>query len=292
MASQQILFTVMPRGITQNADPLPVSVYVSPRLVGADRLGEFPDWLGWTARLAGGLSLTFRAAGREISRPIDTAPLRPALWQAMFDEETYVRSHAFDDYSDRAILSYPVRYALSAIKATYQRAGVELALPDRTPPIRGEQEHSPHRRLVRELVDGLAVDWDEKRGDALRAYYRKAFASPAGSFFPRRYQEGDLGPDGLLKKMPPPAADKFFRERMTEQFAVFHHVPPGRPIQKDEVDFAKLIDFHQALSSLNSYPELLRALGLVLDFMLPADFLRPATGFVGRVSVSDVPGAQ
>src|SRR5581483_7782934 len=37
-------------------------------------------------------------------------------------------------------------------------------------------------------------------------------------------------------------------------------------------DRAKLIDFHQALTSLNSYPELLRALGLVLDFDLPNEF--------------------
>ena len=52
MASEQtILFTVMPRGISLNSATAPVSVFVSPRLDGADHLGAFPDWLNWTRHL-------------------------------------------------------------------------------------------------------------------------------------------------------------------------------------------------------------------------------------------------
>ena len=76
MATQQILFTVMPRGITQNAHPLPVSVYVAPRLTGADRLVEFPDLLDWTGRLVDrGLSLTFSANAQTLTVPVDASPL-------------------------------------------------------------------------------------------------------------------------------------------------------------------------------------------------------------------------
>ena len=39
------------------------------------------------------------------------------------------------------------------------------------------------------------------------------------------------------------------------------------------IDTKNLLDFHQALSALNSYPELLRALGLVFDFNLPLGFM-------------------
>ena len=291
MASQQILFTVMPRGIVSRGGDLPVSVYVSPRLTGSQRLGDFPDWRYWTELLQHNFTVTFRAAGREITRRLDPAPLRPRLWEALFDDETFVRPHKFDDYdySSRAIHSYPMRYALSTLKAMYQRAGVELALPDRTPPIRGEQEQSRHRAIVREIVAGLAVNWDERRGEALRDHYRQLFGRRAGAFFPRQYSEGDLGPDGLLKTMPPPAADTFLRQRMMEQFAILHHVPAGEPIKKENIDFDTLIDFHQVLSSLNSYPALLRALGVVLDFDLPADFLQPTNGFVDTISVSGLP---
>ena len=51
MAQQTILFTVMPRGVSINATKLPISVLVSPRLVGASNLGKFPDWLSWTQQL-------------------------------------------------------------------------------------------------------------------------------------------------------------------------------------------------------------------------------------------------
>jgi len=52
MAAQQtILFTVIPRGGRTEGDTLPVSVIVSPRLGGEDRLGAYPDWVRWTRRL-------------------------------------------------------------------------------------------------------------------------------------------------------------------------------------------------------------------------------------------------
>ena len=131
---------------------------------------------------------------------------------------------------------------------------MELALPDRSPSIRHEEDVSHHRRVIRDLVKGFEVNWDEERGATLRDYYRDHFGSPTAAFFPSQYQPADLGPDGLLKTMPPPAADQFFRKRMTEQFAVFNHVPQGKPVEENPPDFDTLIDFHQALSSLNSYP--------------------------------------
>jgi hypothetical protein len=290
MASQQILFIVTPRSITLNADPLPVSVYVTPRLTGADRLEAFPDWLNWTTFLKEGFSLKFRCDGRELTRSINTQPLQPKLWKGLFKGDTFVRSHSFDDYSARAIHSYPIRYALSTIKKTYQIAGLELALPDRTPSIRGEKEQSPRRGRVRQLLSGFAVNWDEERGEQLRKRFASIPAGTMGAIFQHLNVADNLGADGLLNTMPP--QDSELRQLMMQQFALFHHVPPGKPIEKDNVDFEHLIDFHQALSSLNSYPELLRALGLVLDFELPADFLRPSSGSIGKISVSDVPDAH
>ena len=62
--TQTIVMTVIPRGVAMNADSLPVSVFVTPRLAGADKLGAFPDWLQWTRRLKeNGLTLTLRCVG-------------------------------------------------------------------------------------------------------------------------------------------------------------------------------------------------------------------------------------
>src|ERR1700716_2689166 len=123
--SQTVLFTVMPRGIAVNADRLPVSVFVSPRLEGADSLGAFGDWPTWTRGLKdSGLTLEFSIGQSTFSAAIDPDPLRPELWEQLFNEKTLVRSHTFDDYMDRSIISYPVRQVLSGLKAIYQAATV------------------------------------------------------------------------------------------------------------------------------------------------------------------------
>jgi hypothetical protein len=238
MANQMILFTVMPRGITFNAAALPVSVYVAPRLMGANDLGSFPDWLSWTRSLKdNGLTVTFRCGAQQTSLPIATAPLRPELWEAMFNARTFVRSHTFDDYSERAILSYNLRYALSSIKSVYQQAGIGLALPDRRPPIRGEEGESHHRRLLKQLIAGFEVNWGDRLGTDLRQRERHLFGASGGASFPLPYQAADLGPDGLLQTMPPREADQSYRQRVAQQFAVCNHVPQGKPIAENPPDF-------------------------------------------------------
>src|SRR5437879_5298125 len=119
--SQTILFTVIPRGVSLNPETLPVSVFISPRLRGTDQLGAFPDWLAWAARRQDmGLRLVLECGGLTREAEMPREQLRPELWRALFNEETFVRSHAFDDYSDRFIASYPLRAALSALKGVYQ----------------------------------------------------------------------------------------------------------------------------------------------------------------------------
>ena len=113
-----------------NTDSLPVSVFVTPRLAGADELGAFPDWLQWTRRVKeNGLTLTLRCSGNEHDVTVDPQALDPNLWESLFDEGTFVRSFEFD-YSGKPVMSYSVRQALSVLKSMYQQAGISLALPE------------------------------------------------------------------------------------------------------------------------------------------------------------------
>lgn len=289
MARQKIQFTVMPRGISLDAATAPVSVYVSPRLYEDDRLGAFPDWLTWTRNLQDqGLALTFRAGARTLTLPVDTAPLRPDLWEQMFNAKTFVRSHTFDDYTRRAIFTYPLRYALSMIKTIYQKAGVVLALPDRGEGDDERQGGSQNRRLLNGLLTGLQENWDDKLGLRWRNELRDLGVEHLASFYAPLYTQDNIGADGTFNPIPPDA-DLPYRKQMLMQHAVFRHIPPGKSLKDNPPDFDKLIDFHQALSSLNSYPALLRALGLVFDFDLPDKFVDPAPSDLGRLGVSDVP---
>jgi hypothetical protein len=295
MPQQTILFTVMPRGLSVNTKTLPVSVLVSPRLMGASNLGSFPDWLDWTQQLKdNGLSITFRSGTHTHTMPIERTVLHPELWQAMFNRDTYVRTHTFNDYTRRAIFSYPVRLALSAIKSMYQESSVALGLPDRNASPEKDQQESAYRRFIKGLLSGMEVNWTDEAGEKLRQAYRDRFGHPglANSSLAAHYDPSWLAPDGTLKILAPSgtSASTNFHQFVATQFAVYSHMPQGASIQDNPPNFDTLIDFHQALSSLNSYPELLRALGLVFDFELPADFLTiTAINTPGKLSAVDLP---
>lgn len=274
--SQTILFTIMPRGTTLDADPLPVSVLVSPRLVGEARLGAFGDWLGWTRLLAErGLSLRIDCAGQSTTLAIDPAPLRPELWEALFNAETLVRSHEFDDYSSGGVHSYPFRKGLALIKDLYQQIGVELALPDTHPAKR--EGGARARSTLRGALSGLPINWNAEKArswpratrlDGSAASLRRNLALWANNA-----QAFDA--EGLPPQPFPPSDDpNSGRSRFLQHFAAFHHLPAPPALEDAEtVDHSETLDFHQALSSLNTYGAVQRALGLVFDLELPRDFV-------------------
>jgi hypothetical protein len=276
--SQTVLFTVMPRGISLNGGTLPVSVVVSPRLAGADRLDAFPDFVDWTQKLVtSGLRFSFRCGTRTATAAIDTAVLQPRLWRALFNADTFVRSHAFDDYSSHGVMSFSVRESLSALKAVYQEAGVVLALPDpsddRDPFDPESGRHGgpsvTNRDRLQAILGGLDVHWNRDNARSWRAVARHRSASGTGS----RALAGPLDGEGLITAARNPGA----YQSIAGPFSAFHHMPtPDRttagPVKVDPDAF----DFHQALSALESHPELQRALGLVFDLDLPTDLV-PAT---------------
>lgn len=287
-AEQTVLFTVLPRGISINRPTHPLSILVSPRLVGESRLGAFPDWLTWTNRLReNGLVFTLRAGPRTIDVPIDRAILRPDLWQALFNDATLVRSRTFDDYSRHGIISYSVRESLSLIKSIYQEAGVLLALPEAE---RNEQtsERGGNRALLQALLDGLDVHWNGDLGQSwrrlVRAMHSPAAASALAGGTVQRSLQGPLDSEGLIIAQRNAGA----LQGVAIPFAVFHHLPTPRSETAGEVAIdPDAFDFHQAIGSLETHPELMRALGLILDIEVPVDFLEPtAAGSFSTVSVA------
>src|SRR5437660_5333739 len=135
----------------------------------------------------------------------------------------------------------------------------------------------------------MTVNWNEDRGrgwrDALRTrqqatLQRLAGGIPPGVLNPFRtmpgvqaaFTAGDLGGDGLpnATQLPPPGSSEAqaLRHDLAVQFALYQHLPPAPSFVPP--DMATVIDFHKAISALQAYPVLLRALGLVFDFELPA----------------------
>jgi hypothetical protein len=286
--TQTIMFTAMARGIAIDKPTLPVSVLVSPRLAGAPTLDAFPDWLRWTKHLKDdGLKVTFAANGHSHTATIDPAPLRPELWDAIFDKKTHVADYAFDDYGERLVVSYPNRATLTLLKSIFQIGGLQLALPGEV-----SDENQGKRRQLLQLIDGLAVHWSPDRAtgwrnalhERQRSQLARAGENPSAGAFNRfrlaagaaaPFSAGELGSDGLpnATRLPPPgsAEAQSLRQELAAQFALYHHQPQPKTFTPSDPD--SVLDFHKAISALQSYPALLRALGLVFDFELPTNFL-------------------
>lgn len=291
MATEQsLIFTAVPRDGATQGDTVGLSIVVSPRLRGGQRLGEFPDWLDWTGRLAdAGLRLTLQAGTHSSELEVNTGLLRPKLWRELFGESTPVRSHRFDDHAARAgegVLSHSLRAGLSLLKSVYRRASVDLALPDRYDGIR--KHDLGNRGVLADLLDGVGVHWDEKSARERRAANRR-----------RSLQERDragltavrgaaqLDAEGAYLAADVAQWDAARKNQVAERFASFSRMPtpayatgkaPGDPNGPLLGDPDAALDFHQALSALGNYPALLRALGLVFDFEVPRAALSVTAG--------------
>ncbi|MDQ3678009.1 MAG: hypothetical protein M3401_14645 [Actinomycetota bacterium] len=279
--AQTILFTPMPRGVSLGSENLPASIVVSPRLQGEGHLGAFADWLSWTRRLQqDGLTVVMRSNAGLFEASVDRQPLRPDLWEAIFKADTFVRSHTFDDYSEHGLISYPVRETLSALKSIYQEAGLRLALPAPAPGTQRDDRRG-NRAVLRELIDGFDVHWNSDSASRwrrqVRDLYRSGRLGGTGN-------SGDRDDEGLTFEAP----TRDGHRAVALQFAVFHHMPTP-PREDLKPDWGRQLDFHQVLSSLGAYPALQRALGLVFDLHLPADFV-PMTpmGQFGTITVEKV----
>jgi hypothetical protein len=293
MASQNLVFVLLPNGILP-AKTLSLSVYLTPRLQSGNTLAAFPDFLDWAGLVKDhGLTLTFGCAGKTHAVPVTQGILRSDVWQEIFKKDTYVEPYKIPDFDQRLIVSYPVREATSFLKYAYQAVGSGSFL--------GQQERGGLAHLLRDLVfrDGdksnLASEisskrldmWKEQRGNLSEGVANKAPGKVGVLELPAF--AAVVPPDGVPAPLTPPANA---HDTMT-RFAMYHHMPPAPnrpPLPQTEADFKKTLDFHRALTSLNSYPSLMRSLGLVFDVELPGDFCpaSPSAGLYGTIELLKV----
>lgn len=248
-ASQQVIWTCLPNGHADETE-LHVSVMVSPRLKlfgGPPELSQFDDWLNWPAKLAH-REWTFEIDGVKRSGNLVSAP-DSAVWKALFPPTTYVKSHTFQDFSDRTILSYPMADLARLIDSVYQ--GLAIGAMDDLPTAssfgaiaRPLQKPKDPESVIRQLKGEGVAAFSSNLPDALDllgTYHR-----PLERAETHHYQ--NKGPDD------PQPSSKWRSQRLA-------------PLPAPE-DFQKLIDFHQVVSAMGQHPMLLRLCGLVLDFKI------------------------
>ena len=253
--TQTIVMTVIPRGRDEHR--LPAGVRLRDAQARRRRQARrLPDWLQWTRRLKeNGLTLTLRCEGNEQDVTVDPQRLDPLLWESLFTEDTFVRSFEFDDYSG-PVMSYSVRQALSVLKSIYQQAGVSLALPEDS----GQSKERGNRFVLRQLLDGLDVNWSPRDGEHWRDLLRRRSSSGGvGGSRRRSSRRRSSMPraSSRARRAPPRSSPSPSVLRLPS------HADAEGPRRQNagrgaRPDWDTQLDFHQALGSLNAYRSLQR----------------------------------
>ena len=281
--TQTLLWVALPNGVQADGDTrhLRLSVFVTPHLRTDEgkTLAHFPDFLDWAARMQRG-QVTFTLHvddGTQVQATVVSPPPDPTLWKVLFTPDIPVRPYEFDDFSNRPIVSFPVTRVLGYLKERYQ-AVASLApfdLPAVTRVEGDEERRDTLDEIFHDLVwlqgRDLRVENEEQLSERLNESLKSA-----RDVARERRAAGLLGgdliePSGLTD--PDDPRDAFYRAML------FHYRPrQAKPVELPEgadaqARFEEEVDFHQMLSALGDFPQLLRRLGLVFDLQVPADAL-------------------
>ncbi len=302
MATQSLLWTTLPNGLTDDGDGILVSVVLAPRLDpqgDPPQLSTFaPDWLDWPATLAqatfeidyGGATvavpMTQFAGPSRVDQRVGTPD--SAAWTALFGNDLLVRSGPFVDHSDKDILSYEAADLADVISELY--GGLADRADGDLPSVTGLLESPGWQPLLHALerLDSRAT-FDLRTG--LRDT-RRLFAEYRNNRFENLEGTAALLARAQLFHTPPTrqvdVVDLPRQDDPRIQASWREHEKTQLP---EPEDFAKQLDFHQIVGAMSSYPTVLRRLGLVVDFVVDrAQFAESADAPLS-VTVTFSPGA-
>lgn len=273
MTRQVVSWIALPRGIDVAAHTLRLSVFISPRLSGDTgapdemlSLSQFADFAVWPERLnADPVSFVVELAGQRIQSTIVSAPPDPSLWASLFGASTPVQSYVSpDDPTGRPVLTYSHAALRSHVRDSFiqTHASSPINVPDR---------QTFARTAFAELHASLGSTTGGSLSDRIERGLAnaRALATVSGA------------------SMTQPFVDTGTQASQFDQLIAFHHRSKDAAAMLP-APVPPTLDFHQILTSLADYPELLRRLGLVIDLEF-AEGTFPATGAVRVVPRFNTP---
>ncbi|HEX2398926.1 MAG TPA: hypothetical protein VHJ79_02850 [Mycobacterium sp.] len=263
------LLTALPCNRDLQAGRLRVTAFVTARV---DITGDnppvpltlcptFSDWGQVSGQIQ--LALAYRSGpntGTVALQP-DPASPRPdaALWQTLF-ANVHVGSGEFQDLSDQTVASFPAQAAATLIRATYTVVAEQspTGFPAVTAgPLLGLNQIGA--QLRRREVGAAPPPYAE-----LPPFASPRPGSPAGT--PGRYIDRSqvASPTSALGGFQTIVEALRFYDRPGAADPRGPDVVPPRPPRPN-------LEFHAFVSALADYPELLRHLGLAMDFLVEGD---------------------
>jgi hypothetical protein len=261
--TQQLIWTPLPNGSTEDRKFLRLSVLVSPRLTtqgGADEpLKEFPDFVDWGARVRQA-KFVLRFAGLSVDARLEIQPDQ-TIYTRLFDKATTVRSHVFEDKRTTSVLTSPL-VALGADLADIYgdiAAAAYDDLPSRLDWTKAIGELAKGAdlppdgvlralRSARELRDGQTRDSLDATINGRFAIH-DVYNTPLSARV--THSQTKTGPDD-------PHEDVSWQTNNLVALPT-----PDK--------FREIIDFHRIVGMLSQHPDILRATGFRIDLIAKRD---------------------
>ncbi len=307
MAKQKILWPVLPNGYGKPGR-LRASIVVSPRLTpesaNEQTLGAFDEWLDWPRTLSN-MSFEVEINGQALEVKVATNP-DSDLWRSVFPTDTFVEGFQFKDMSLPRLHSYQVRAIMNFTRRHYGTLAAAPA-PDKLPQLLPfDQADSALTNMLGEL----GIDRSTVMREFERAYNAERPHAPIHSGFERFFgskeqrdkldqtinrqlfgAEADLNAPIAARK--PRAFNPNSSNYPTSLFATraefdfyqanrFYSRVENKPDYLRYPDRTQVppppaqpkFDFHRKVAALADMPQILRALGLIIDieFKTPAPF--------------------
>jgi hypothetical protein len=285
MARQSLIWTTLPNGLTPDGRGVRISVLLSPRL---DAEGDpqqlssfFPDWEDWPATLAqatfeidyGGVAVAIPAAQTIGPNRVDTSlgAADSIVWKALFPGHLFVRGFTFNDLSAHHVLSYDTSALMRLVQRLYGK--LARAANGNMPRVTDIVDDADWKVLVDAVASIDAIFFDEKTRLRDPAQQFKLFRGNALAYL-------DSWTATLARLQlfhtPPSRPVPMTQARPDDRRIQATWLQYARTDLPKKEDLAKQLDFHQVTAAMNSYPTLLRRLGLVVDFIIDWHLLTPA----------------
>ena len=240
--SQQVIWTALPRGRFPDGS-LHVVAFTTPQLTtddGSDStLEQFPDFTRWPdVPVSWAVDIGGILVGEGVEVVTQPAPRRD-LWEALFPTTTLVRSFVPAEFDDKVVRSYPVadltRYVRTLYRSQLLDTGAATELP-----------------AVQNLLDRLApIDFSGRAGADRRAELVAQL-------------ENELAANGFIAPGDPntPVVT------LGKAFIQHHDFMQPRSLEFSARP-VPVRDFHEYVSVLGHYRDLVRLLGLAVDLKVP-----------------------
>ncbi|MCA1596642.1 MAG: hypothetical protein LC772_09505, partial [Chloroflexi bacterium] len=239
--------------------------------------------------------------GPTVKANVVSPPAESALWTAMFKRDLRVDPHPFQTPAIPAVVSHPVGHVMEFLKSQYVSIG-QLS-PTAHPNVHLLLGTAAGAAGLAESGGGDTIAGQTAESSGHLASYVTAqdspvriAAGPAQNFLSR--PAGSVTFQHLLVN---PFQVQALQQQLTHSLQQNRYIP-HRAAMNPPLDFLQLqmfhaptgltsalyhqpvtaptVDFHQAVSSLGDYPDLMRRLGLVIDLEVPVEAMPPGASNV------------